>query len=292
MPLLERANVMMRKLCVGHDLMLRSVIPDLKCLMWYQVAFLFIFGVTVVTFNILDFNKITSKKSDTDDSTLLKYTNDEKAGVEYWRRILMCLSAAAAFTGAMSVVLTTLGKISSLFWGIINCVLYGLYAFAYGYAGDAQLNIVFFLPMQYYGKSNCSARDLICCRVSSFCRTFLEHSKHKTVFVEGIIQWMDEMERRNKAVDVVPESLIHDDLEFSFREENVGSDRTNVVANEKSSISSPSIPQPINNEPDNVHVRVRSLTFSQILIVLVLAFGISVAFYFEIPAFSKALTGG
>ena len=175
MSLFERANVSMRKLCIGHNFMLRSVIPDLKCLKWYQVAFLFIFGVTVVTFNILDFNKITSKKSDTDDSTLLKYTNDEKAGIEYWRRILMCLSAAAAFTGAMSVVLTTLGKISSLFWGIINCVLYGLYAFAYGYAGDAQLNIVFFLPMQYYGELLSSVRDLIFCRVSTIFLTLLEH---------------------------------------------------------------------------------------------------------------------
>jgi Nicotinamide mononucleotide transporter len=175
MSLFERANVMMKKLSIGHDFMLRSVIPDLKCLTWYQVAFLFIFGVTVVTFNILDFNKIISKKSDTDDSTLLKYSNDEKAGVEYWRRILMCLSAAAAFTGAMSVVLSTLGKISCLFWGIINCVLYGLYAFAYGFSGDAQLNIVFFLPMQYYGESHCSAWDLICCQVSFIFLAILEH---------------------------------------------------------------------------------------------------------------------
>lgn len=141
--------------------MLRSVLPDLKCLTWLQVIFLFIFGATVVVFNILDFNKIVSKKTDDDSTTLMKYTNDERAGIEYWRRILMCLSSAAAFTGAMSVVLTTLGKISSLFWGIINCVLYGLYAFAYGYAGDAQLNIVFFLPSQYYGEYQCSFLDLI-----------------------------------------------------------------------------------------------------------------------------------
>eukprot|EP01034_Spumella_vulgaris_P024930 gene24930-31328_t len=61
----------------------------------------------------------------------------------------MCLSAAASFSGAMSVVLTSLGKISCFFWGIINCFLYGLYSFAYGYAGDAQLNIMFLLPMQF-----------------------------------------------------------------------------------------------------------------------------------------------
>lgn len=156
MSLIERVKLFMSKLYFGHNLMLRSIIPDLKCLRWYQGIFLFFFGVTVVIFNVLDFNKIVSKKSETDDSTLLKYANDEKAGIEYWRRILMCLSAAVAFSGAMSVVLTTLGKISSLFWGIINCALYGLYTFAYGYAGDAQLNIVFFLPLQYYGESSCS----------------------------------------------------------------------------------------------------------------------------------------
>jgi HTH-type transcriptional repressor of NAD biosynthesis genes len=63
----------------------------------------------------------------------------------------MMLSGVASFTGVMSVVLTTKGKFSSYFWGIINCILYGLFAFAYGYTGDAQLNIIFFLPFQFIG---------------------------------------------------------------------------------------------------------------------------------------------
>jgi protoheme ferro-lyase len=103
---------------------------------------------------------------------------------------------------------------------------------------------------------------------------------------------MDEMERRNKAVDIIPQSVANDDLDFSIVEENIGSDQTNVAASEKSIFSNHSVPQPISTEPDDVYVRVRSLTPSQILTVLVFAFGISVAFYFEIPSFSKALTGG
>jgi hypothetical protein len=59
----------------------------------------------------------------------------------------MCLSGATAFTGAMCVVLTTKGRLSCYFWGFINVITYGLFAFAYGYAGDAQLNIFFFLPL-------------------------------------------------------------------------------------------------------------------------------------------------
>jgi nicotinamide riboside transporter PnuC len=30
----------------------------------------------------------------------------------------------------------------------VNSVLYGLFAYAYGYAGDAQLNLFFFTPVQ------------------------------------------------------------------------------------------------------------------------------------------------
>jgi HTH-type transcriptional regulator, transcriptional repressor of NAD biosynthesis genes len=71
--------------------------------------------------------------------------------VEEWRRILMCLSGGAAFTGVLCVVLTTKGKITAFFWGAINSLLYGLFAYAYGYAGDAQLNLFFFLPVQFWG---------------------------------------------------------------------------------------------------------------------------------------------
>jgi nicotinamide mononucleotide transporter PnuC len=82
---------------------------------------------------------------------------------------MKCISGAAAFTGVLSVVLTAKGKLSSFFWGAINSLLYGLFSLAYGkrrfccfffnvfkvfflgYTGDAQLNLFFFLPLQFIG---------------------------------------------------------------------------------------------------------------------------------------------
>ena len=103
---------------------------------------------------------------------------------------------------------------------------------------------------------------------------------------------MDEMERKNKAVDIIPQSVVNDDLEISMCEVDIGSERTNVGATAKSTLPNPPISPPVHGlEPDDNYVRVRSLTPLQILITLVCAFGISVAFYFEIPEFAKALTG-
>ena len=50
--------------------------------------------------------------------------------------------------GVVCVVLVTKGKVSNFFWGAINSLLYGLFAYAYGYAGDAQLNLFYYLPLQ------------------------------------------------------------------------------------------------------------------------------------------------
>jgi nicotinamide mononucleotide transporter len=77
--------------------------------------------------------------------------NDLNNGVPLWRRILLCLSGISAFSNVLYVVLVIKGKISSFFWGIAGAILYGIYAFAFGYVGDAQLNIFFFLPMQFLG---------------------------------------------------------------------------------------------------------------------------------------------
>lgn len=95
-----------------------------------------------------DFNSFFPQQS---KRSLLKWTNDLNDGVPLWRRILLCLSGVAAFTNVLNVVLVIKGKISSYFWGIIGAILYGVYAFAYGYVGDAQLYVLFFLPMQFVG---------------------------------------------------------------------------------------------------------------------------------------------
>lgn len=125
-----------------------SIIKDFKGVAWWAKILLFIFGSLMIIFSVVDFNSFIHPEKELD---ILKWNNDELMGIEYWRRVLMSLSGAASFTGAVSVVLTTYGKLSSYFWGVINCILYGLFAFSYGYGGDAQLNIIFFLPMQFWG---------------------------------------------------------------------------------------------------------------------------------------------
>lgn len=128
----------------------RSIPTDLKDFDKKEALFLTLFGALMVVFSIFDFNHILGL---TEAPHALKWNNDAEMGMEKWRRVLMTVSGAASFTGAMSVVLFAKGKLSAYFWGIINTVLYGAFAWAYGYAGDAQLNIFFFLPFQFIGIS-------------------------------------------------------------------------------------------------------------------------------------------
>jgi len=138
-----------------------SIITDLYVFNIWQVIALLLFCAFSIIFSFVDFNHFINPD---DDPYTFTWYNDELNGVEYWKRVLKALSGAASFTGVMSVVLTTKGKYSSYFWGIINCILYGLFAFAYGYGGDAQLNIIFFLPFQFVGlytwKDNMDNEDI------------------------------------------------------------------------------------------------------------------------------------
>lgn len=98
--------------------------------------------------------------------------NEANEGVPLWQRSLLCLSGISAFTTVLNVVLVIHGKISSYFWGIIGAIVYGCYAFGYGYIGDAQLYILFYFPMQFVGiltwskalntKSTTRVRSLTC----------------------------------------------------------------------------------------------------------------------------------
>jgi len=115
--------------------------------LWQKIVFS-IFGILMIIFSIIDFNHFIDPIN---KPYLLKWDNDTFNGYEDWRKILMTISGVASFTGALCVVLVSLGKVSSYFWGILNCIFYGTFAFAYGYAGDAQLNIFFFLPLQFLG---------------------------------------------------------------------------------------------------------------------------------------------
>jgi len=68
-----------------------------------------------------------------------------------WQKIVYLFSGIASFTGALSVVLASKEHSYTYIFGIVSCITFGLYAFAYGYAGNFQLNIMYFLPLQFHG---------------------------------------------------------------------------------------------------------------------------------------------
>jgi nicotinamide mononucleotide transporter PnuC len=125
-----------------------SVRTDLIALLPWQMILVTLFAMIVIAFSVLDFNALIFPGS---KSSILKWMNDTLDGRPLWERILMTFSGLASFSGVLCVVLASLGRYSNYFWGMINTLSYGLAALAYGYAGDAQLNILFFFPMQLVG---------------------------------------------------------------------------------------------------------------------------------------------
>ncbi|CAF1161572.1 unnamed protein product [Adineta steineri] len=125
----------------------QSIIPDLQSFQRWKIIVLILYATFSVTFTIVDVNSFTSEEK----RSLFKWVNDRTDRVALWRRCLLCLSGASAFTNVLNVVLVIHGKMSAYFWGILGAILYGPFAFAYNYAGDAQLFVLFFLPMQFVG---------------------------------------------------------------------------------------------------------------------------------------------
>lgn len=141
-------NLTLKKILQSHKLLLKSIYRDLKVFNWWQRILIFIFAMISITFSIINFNFLVNPSS---GMLLLNWDNNKANGIELWRRIIMELSGIASFTGVLCMILITMGKISNYFWGILNTISYGIFAFTYGYMGEAQLNILFFLPMQFVG---------------------------------------------------------------------------------------------------------------------------------------------
>lgn len=99
-------------------------------------------------FSSQDFNSFIAPQA---HPSLFKWVNEAKQGIPLWQRAFLGLSGLSAFTNVLNVVLVIHGKMSSYFWGILGAILYGAFAFAHGYVGDAQLSIGCFLPMQFVG---------------------------------------------------------------------------------------------------------------------------------------------
>ena len=69
----------------------------------------------------------------------------------YWGDSLMGIISAT--TGVACVVCTGKGKLSAYFFGAVNCVLYGLISYRAKLYGETTLNLLYYLPMQFYGFS-------------------------------------------------------------------------------------------------------------------------------------------
>ncbi|MGL5574422.1 MAG: nicotinamide riboside transporter PnuC [Sarcina sp.] len=67
----------------------------------------------------------------------------------YWKDSPIGIISALA--NIICVLLVAKGKISNYFFGLIGVVLYGYVAFTNKYFGDAMLNFIYYLPMQFIG---------------------------------------------------------------------------------------------------------------------------------------------
>lgn len=105
----------------------------------YESIFIFVFCVISIIFSFVD---VTPGNQ----LSFIDF-NDNIT----WEKIVYLFSGIASFTGALSVVLASKEYRYTYIFGIVNCITFGLYAFAYGYAGNFQLNIMYFLPLQFHG---------------------------------------------------------------------------------------------------------------------------------------------
>lgn len=126
----------------------RATPHDLAILNTYQRIFVTIFGMVMVVFSVVDFSYFINDSL----PSPVKWINDRDVWeMETWRLVLMTFSGISSFSGAICVFLAALGRHSAWSWGLVNTAFYGMFAFAYGYAGDAQLYYFYFLPAQLVG---------------------------------------------------------------------------------------------------------------------------------------------
>lgn len=57
----------------------------------------------------------------------------------------------AAITGIVCVILTGKGKLSAYLFGLVNVIAYAVIAFESKYYGEVMLNLIYYVPMQFWG---------------------------------------------------------------------------------------------------------------------------------------------
>ncbi len=67
----------------------------------------------------------------------------------YWRDTL--IGTLSAVTGIAYVVCNGKGKLMAYFFGVANAVLYAIVSYKAKFYGEVMLNVIYYLPMQFYG---------------------------------------------------------------------------------------------------------------------------------------------
>jgi nicotinamide mononucleotide transporter len=112
----------------------------------WEYLILFILSIIFIVFSFIDV---------TPGNEILIISIDNNSS---WQKTLYVISGIASFTGILSVVLSSKEHHYAFVYGFINCLTFGIYAFAYGYAGNFQLNM-FYLPLQIWGYLQWSKDD-------------------------------------------------------------------------------------------------------------------------------------
>ena len=61
------------------------------------------------------------------------------------------IGTISAVSNILCVILVAKNRISSYFWGLIGVLTYGYIAYSNRIFGDAMLNFLYYLPMQFVG---------------------------------------------------------------------------------------------------------------------------------------------
>ena len=130
-----------------HQFLL-TIPRDLKSIPFAAKVAIICLGIFMVWNTFFDFNHFFNPKA---FPSVWKIVNVKDEQV--WKQVLLTLNGLAAFTNIICVILISFGKISNYFWGFIAVTVYGLFALAWDYVGDMQLNLFFFLPFQFIGYS-------------------------------------------------------------------------------------------------------------------------------------------
>lgn len=240
----------MHRICNPLFIAAKATVTDFYCLSLVEAIILTVFCTWVVVFSFIDFNYFVDPAN---HPYVYITQNDELWGIEPWRRSLMKLSGAAAFSGALSVVFTNKGRISSFTWGLVNVVTYGAMAASYGYSGDTLLNLIVYLPAQFV----------------------------------GIYAWAADAEKAVNAVTLLGQKV---DTDASVKEVN-DEERQLAAGDAASTSTSSAVTADAGLAEADGAVTSFALSWPMRLIALSAAGGVAVAFYYATPPFAIALIG-